>query len=1252
MSYKNSNLYASRVFAEHPIALWSLDEDYFFLSLIPENNKKITNSTWSISGGEYSLLTDFPENAPIVGDYTSKFFIPVSGSNEYIDIVGTPVIYEDSIDESKGSICFSLNVFAPVGKNIATYDIGFIVGGQRYYSNYVVESEGNWQKISHTKQITSTENLTPFIKINYSDNLEKGELNSSVYINGLSVGQWSEPYNHKNTGVLSEELPETLTSLLPYAGLLKGLRLDAYGFNDLDDAYIVQERKRLLAEKANVPMVYGSRSNVSIFSKNPLNVFEDFIDGESPETLVFFNYVDGNPIYYEESIEGGDSLVSGEESLDGGSSILIEEEVLDGGQSFPYFEDSIFGGDETYLDEDILLPSIIFPGKGFLNNSGKYTTLTAEFWLRINNESVSPVKIFGPLTSDDGIYVESSFITIKVGKHVKSYFIGSWYRPMLVHFSQSPGEISLMINGEKVISIPVDLEFIETITSESEDFLGFFGDNKISIFEIDCFSIFPYTVSEQIAKRRYVYGQGVEEQDSLLENINGDLHQIDFAYSGYGSTISYPDRTQWDSGYFNNLKVDSSGLSLIEYSLPEVLFNYISASATVTQIESENFLSSFESDNFLIQDDVYPFISMSPNENYSDYYGTLYFSKLNQLNHPTSSIYGIFRAPEEINEEQTILYFENSRNNDYFKVSIDSGSLQYIYNGSILTKTPVSSEELFSVGFDIDKISTTYASQIKNFFSNTENLSLNVAGYGESKFYGKMFSLTINNKFYTEKDSLFNQFGIAEKTFTEDKFSYVGAYTLVPKSSNSTVYLDIASSGYWESSIPLSYFGKYVVDSKGNRVYDLDLIQFNIDAPTSPFFTGDEVSTDFQNSSPVKAYITLQEKTNVGMVPYTDYTLTRLVSQENKILNFDEESNLETTKFLVSDGTVVFPPDFVGNFADYYIGVHIELKSNGTKTNNLKVKRMSFASLSFNESEFFAINTTGGRKVYPIVKIQDQYVYDQKNPVIIDVESSPYLYLTKNSGIHVAPYLPESGLERGLSFPINPELRSEFTAAGIQMFIMFDKERLFSSRQLLGRIISSDRSVDIVLIPEQDQKRASLKFFDTFTQNEEIGFKAFLNGRYSDNILIKPLEWNVLTVSFESRSFVLDSRIAQLEIYAGIVVNNIAIFKKSTAISSISESSNEWINILRDLDDYGAALPNFDWQYWDSLNSGSATWTEVLNFERSPAVRITINGEGIFNSYTGLSSVVSDDNSILNVNFDSIRLFNDVTWDTFVTKPV
>jgi len=1209
MSYKNANLYASRVFAEHPIALWSLDEDYFFLSLISEENKKITSEYWNIEGGEYSSSTDFPENAPIIKDSTVKVFVSESSSSQYIEILGGEIVYEDVVDEKKGSVCLSVNVYAEFASNVSTYDIGFVVDGEEYYSNYLVEDQGVWQKISYTKQLTSTENLYPFLRINYSDNLQAGEETSSLYLNGLSIGQWSEPYNYKNTGVISEELPESISSILPYSGLLKGLRLDAYGFNDSDDAYIIQERKRLLAEKSGVPMVYGSRSNVSILSKDKLDVFEDFIDAGLSSDSIFLDFVDG-------------------------------------GSSSSIFTKSLDGGGSTYLDEDVLLPSIIFPGKGFLNNSGKYTSITTEFWLRISNESPTPIRIFGPLASSDGIYVESSFITVKVGKYVKSYFIGSWYRPMLVHFCQTPNEISLMINGEKVISIAVDLQLIESLTADSQDFLAFFGDEKISIFEIDCFSIFPYIVSEQVAKRRFVYGQGVESQDSLLENINGDLHQIDFSYAGYGSTISYPDRTKWESGYYNNLKVDESGLSLIDYELPQTIFNYISESNSVTDLESQQFLSSFESDNFLIQNEQFPFLSMSPNESYNDYYGTLYFSKLNQLSHPTYSVYGIFRAPSLSEGEQSLLHFENSRNNDFFKVVLNSGSLQYVYNESVLSQVQVSNGEVFAIGIDIEKVSKIYASQINNFFSNPETISLNVAGYKENKFYGKMFSLTLNNKFFTEKDSLIGENGIAQKEFSEDMYSYVGCYTLIPKMSNSTVFLDIASSGYWESSVPLSYFGKYVIDSKGNRVYDLDLIQFNIDVPSSPIFIQDETSLDFEQSIPVKPFITLQEKTNVGEIPYTTYNLTELVSQDNKVLNFDEEEDLDATKFLVSDGTIIFPPKSIGNFSDYYIGVHVELKSSGVKTNSLKIKKMGFSSLSFDESEFFGIGTTGGKKVYPIIKSQDQYVYDQKNPVVIGIESSPYLYLTKDSGIHVAEYGRNDGLTRGLSFPINPESRSSFTAAGIQMFMMFNKQRLFSSTEVVGRIISSDRSIDIVLIPENDGKRASFKFFNTFTQNEETGFKVFLNGKYGDNIFIRPLEWNIFTVSFENRSIDLNLKTAQFEIYSGIVVDNVAVFKKSSQISTITESSNEWINILRSVDPYGAAQPPFAWTDWDEKD-----WSEVLDFKRISATRIAINGERIFGSYTGLSSGVANDNSVLGVKFDSIRLLNDVSWDTFEIKP-
>jgi hypothetical protein len=42
-------------------------------------------------------------------------------------------------------------------------------------------------------------------------------------------------------------------------------------------------------------------------------------------------------------------------------------------------------------------------------------------------------KIFGPIASSDGLYVESGFITLKIGNAFRSHFVGEWYRPMLIN---------------------------------------------------------------------------------------------------------------------------------------------------------------------------------------------------------------------------------------------------------------------------------------------------------------------------------------------------------------------------------------------------------------------------------------------------------------------------------------------------------------------------------------------------------------------------------------------------------------------------------------------------------------------------------------------------------------------------------------------------------------------------------------------------------------------------------------------------
>jgi hypothetical protein len=49
MSSTISNLYASKIFAEHPLALWALDDNLPYISLLEEQYKDIEN-TWVFSG--------------------------------------------------------------------------------------------------------------------------------------------------------------------------------------------------------------------------------------------------------------------------------------------------------------------------------------------------------------------------------------------------------------------------------------------------------------------------------------------------------------------------------------------------------------------------------------------------------------------------------------------------------------------------------------------------------------------------------------------------------------------------------------------------------------------------------------------------------------------------------------------------------------------------------------------------------------------------------------------------------------------------------------------------------------------------------------------------------------------------------------------------------------------------------------------------------------------------------------------------
>lgn len=54
-----SNLYAEKIYAEHPIALWSLDDKADYISLIDESDRNV--NLWTITNGTSTVHSLFDE---------------------------------------------------------------------------------------------------------------------------------------------------------------------------------------------------------------------------------------------------------------------------------------------------------------------------------------------------------------------------------------------------------------------------------------------------------------------------------------------------------------------------------------------------------------------------------------------------------------------------------------------------------------------------------------------------------------------------------------------------------------------------------------------------------------------------------------------------------------------------------------------------------------------------------------------------------------------------------------------------------------------------------------------------------------------------------------------------------------------------------------------------------------------------------------------------------------------------------------
>lgn len=1217
-----SNLYAEKVFSEHPLGLWSLDEDIPFLSLAGTYKDL---QYWTVTGATVTLDTSLV--SPVLNSKIYK----VSG--EGFDgtypgqiTVTTPNLFKFSeLNKDLGTITISTYFYAESPK------ISKISFGYRYLDGstpvdtlkeVTTISTGAWGLLSETFQIPDiSQDISLIIKINYNEDETPGT-QYNIFITSIVAGQFAEDANAVSSGASIIDIPNDIA-----ISQTSGVKINAYGIQDTPGYFIVNN-KTLYARNFGLPMVFGTGSGTTVYP---------------------------NP--------------SG--------------------------------------------PSIIVPGFGFLNKVGQYRDLTLEAWIKIESMATSPKRIIGPIASDDGLYVDGPFLTLKIGNVTGSHFMYEWGRPMLIHIRVVNNFASLLINGEQVLSLDIVTDSLSlpdqfdnyfSANRKEQDWIGIYSYDDINLFKIDAIAIYPYQVSEIIAKRRFIYGQAVDFPESVRSSASGSMMYIDYPFAEYTNNYSYPNFGKWNQGISENLKVDLNQISSPDYELPTVylahkkssitgltattssivftsensfipgelvnisslIINDTNSSAynlsnvevvsstqtTFTVANTTGIVSTYVSggvatsvisqttDNMLadlgdIQElETNKYLSLRPNQSWNNTAGYLLFSKMNLLYQPLKAFYGIFEVSELSENKQILFKVENETTRNYFEVSLADDTISYIISygnlGNVIVHSVsgILANEKFSAGISINDFSRLFSNNLLSFFGDQSQLKVYVAGNKNltSTFTGKIYNISfVTDKSFAEISDSFDANFVALSS--ETLLAYKASYSLIARYYFDQFVMDIETSSLWEDYLPLRYFAKYVKDARNQSYYDLDFLQFNVAYPESSI-VGNSYSTD---NNPVKTYISFQQIAEGSNKTISDFQSIQPASSTGTV---DPGDEWVTTLYEVVDGMIIYPPSSV-SINDLAIVTHIDIKNSSSIRKPIKIKSLEYASESFDDLSPNPVGTRFGIPIYPYTRLGVYLDYKRKNPFTIYKGSTPYLYLTKNSGIRLRGTYGQPA-SRGLATKINQSKSEGYLLNGVQLSLKYDQPLFPLAPVELLEIEGADSQIRIyVQASNESRTRGKIYALDTIAGALDDSVVFYINGIPTKNPNINIHEWAMLGIQFTGK-LNFDSYAGELRITGPAIVNNVSYYQYDQNRQAQTITFREWINVLY------SETATLDWDYWNA--TPSIQWRGVLYILSTKTYDIDLSQ--IFKTYVGTNRFIFTNPNVLSLQGYKYSIYNNVVWQT------
>lgn len=1182
-----SNLYAEKVFSEHPLALWAFDDDISFISLLDNNEKAM--SGWTVSNGSFvsaSSITPQVDSSPVVG-------ISTSNSN-LVQIASQAVANTSLLSENKNTITISTYFKSAVE---ATVTLGYSVGSSSTVSetfNYIPISQDDWAFLSAT--FTKPETAGD-IKIRMSIK-QTIDIESEFFFNNLSFGQWNESSNTASSGVVLQQLSNYDSIKIDPSVLAVPSR--SYGLSG-NDAYYLASAQELFAYNDGFPMVYGASNITKVVPSNTST------------------------------------------------------------------------------------PSIIVPGFGFLNDAGKYTDMTAEMWIRITPQSSDSMRIFGPIASQDGLYVHGEFLVLKIGNSIGSYFVGEWGRPMLLDLRVTVNTASLLIDGEQVISITTDTESLSlpkpfvTISNVEykQDWLGFYSYDGILSYEIDCVAIYSYQVPEIVAKRRFVYGQGVEFPELSSSSLIGASTFIDYRVSNYANNYIYPDMGRWSQGITDNVLIENNSLISPKYDLPTIVFNN-------KNITTDEWLYKCSlSDG----SELFASVDLTLADTASKTGGYMYFPKLKILSGELNGFYGVFKTTSA--SEQILFSIQNQVDGSSFVISTNNNKIKYqLTYGQNQQITAYSQEllepgKIFAAGIDIEKLSQTFGGAISKFFGAAGKLSVYVGGDQSftKTFDGRIYKISFATKRNMNKlssyvssngllaifegNDVFISAGTTDTTVWDNEYSgglpetanwdavvsagavdsqavfeimaHIASYTLNPRIYLGSFILDISAESYWQDYVPLTYLSKSITNASGEREDTLDFIQFNISNPQIPVFGLNSYDT---SGSQVKTYVTFQY---MSLGPNQDHDSFIYSNKPPKSGVVQPSGNWLLTKYEVVDDTIIYPPTDA-DFRDLALVMHIEIESKATTSNPIKIKTVQLASQALSPIEPTEISTRFGETLATYTMQGIYPSYDAKNPISIYKSSTPYLYLTNTSGIRMRGML-ETTKRRGIRSKVNSQRSNLYRVGAMQILSQYFEPVFLDTPQKLITISAKNKTVSVYAESSNAAgTRGRVFALDDSTGLQDDTIIFFLNGVVVKDLYLTPNTWNMIGIQFKE-PLDFNSMIGYLDITGPLLVHGMSNYRLTSSQDSITSILRTWSQVRTMIDKGQAGVTNWE-DFVQGSDYGIFTWENVLYIPTQK--QYLVDPRTTYKLYTGTNKIIVGDNNRLRFNGYSYKVYNDIRWQSSV----